>query len=94
MQKNRTFNTLDPIVLKTADGQMLQVEKDFKYLGSCINSSEKDIKVRNSLKWNALHSMQIIWKSKINVLRKRRLIVATVESVLIYGSEAWTLNFQ
>ena len=33
------FNTLYPIVIKTADGQTLQVEKDFKYLGSWINSS-------------------------------------------------------
>ena len=60
------FNTLDSIVLKTADGQTLQVEKYFKYLGSWINSSGKDIKVRKALAWNALHSMHVIWKSKIN----------------------------
>ena len=53
-------NTFDPIVLKTAMGQMLQVEEDLKYLGSWINSSEKDIKVRKALAWNALHSMHII----------------------------------
>ena len=41
------FNTLDIIVLKTADGQTFKVEKDFKYLGYWINSSENDIKVRN-----------------------------------------------
>ena len=72
------FNTPESIVLKTADGQSLQVEKDFKYLGSWINSSEKDIKVRKAQAWNALHSMHVIWKSKINLPFKRRLFVATV----------------
>ena len=87
------FNTLDPIILKTADGQILDVEKDFKYLGSWINSSEKDIKVRKALAWNVLHSIQTLWKSKTNLpLKRRRLFVATVESVLLYGSEYWTLN--
>ena len=79
------FNTPESIVLKTDDGQTLQVEKDFKYLGCWINSSEKDTKVRKALAWNALrsvHSMYVIWKYKINLPLKRRLFVATVESVL------------
>ena len=61
------FNTPESIVLKTADGQTLQIEKYFKYLGSWINSSENDIKVKKNLAWNALHSMHVIWKSKINL---------------------------
>ena len=65
--KVMAFNTLDPIILKTADGQILDVEKDFKYLGSWINSSEIDIKVRKALSWNALHSMQTLRKSKTNL---------------------------
>ena len=92
--KVMAFNTPESIVLKTADGQTLQVEKDFKYLGSWINSSEKDIKVRKALAWNALHSMHVICKYKINLPLKRRLFVATVEIVLTYGSESWTLNVQ
>ena len=47
--KVMAFNTLDPIILKTADGQILDVEKDFKYFGSWVNSSEKDIKVTKAL---------------------------------------------
>ena len=90
--KVMAYNTLDPIILKTADGQILYVEKDFNYLGSWINSSEKDIKVRKVLAWNALHSMLTLWKSKTNLPLKRRLFVATVESELLYGSESWTLN--
>ena len=71
---------------------MLQVEKDLKYLGSWINSSENDIKLRTAQAWNALYSMHMICKSKINLPLKRILIVETVESVLIYGCESWTLN--
>ena len=88
------FNTPESIVLKLADGQILQVEKDFIYLGSWINSSEKDIKVRNALAWKAPHSMHIIWKTKINLPLKKRLFVATIESVLTYGYESWTLTVQ
>ena len=72
------FNTPDSIVFKTADGQTLQFEKDFKYLGSGINSSEKDIKVRKALAWNSLHSMHVIWTYNINLPLKRRIFVATV----------------
>ena len=79
--KVMAFNTPESIVLKTADGQTLQVEKDFKYLDYWINSSEKDITVRKAIVWNALHSMHVIWKSKINLPLTRRLFVATVESV-------------
>ena len=35
---------------------------------------------------------KIIWKSEINLPRKRRLFVSTVENVLIYGYDSWTLN--
>ena len=38
--------------------------------------------------------MHVIWKSKIKLPLKRRLFVATVESVLTYGSELWTLTVQ
>ena len=50
--------------------------------------------MRKALAWNALHSMHVIWKSKINLPLKSRLFVVTVESVLIYGSESWTVNVQ
>ena len=88
------FIIIDSIVLKTADFQTLQVEKDFKYLGSWINQLENNIKVRKFLARNALHNMHIIWKSKINLPLKRRLFVVTIEIVLIYESELWILNAQ
>ena len=88
------FNTSESIVLKTADGQTLQVEKYLKYRGYWINSSENDIKVRKALAWNALYSIDVIWKYKINLPLKIRIFVVTVESVLTYESESWTLTIQ
>ena len=36
--------------------------------------------------------MKIIWKSNMNRKIKVRLFRATVESVLLYNSETWTIN--
>ena len=36
--------------------------------------------------------MNKVWKSCMNNNLKRRLFVATVESVLLYGCEAWALT--
>ena len=58
------------------------------------STRQRDIKVRKVLAWNAIHSMHVIWKSKINLPLKRTLFVATVESVLTYISESWTLTVQ
>ena len=42
--------------------------------------------------WKALNTMSKVWKSCISDDLKRRLIVATVESVLLYGCETWSLS--
>ena len=47
------------------DKEIKRVE-DFKYLGSFIMSSEKDIKIRKAKAWTALNDMSEIWKSDIS----------------------------
>ncbi|XP_072170850.1 uncharacterized protein [Diadema setosum] len=74
------------------DGAVLDVKNDFKYLGSWIASTEQDIRIRRGHAWNALHSMRKVWKSQLSDDIKRRLFVTTVESVLLYGAETWTLT--
>ena len=66
--------------------------QDFKYLGSWVSSTEHDIKVRKALAWKALNTMSRVWKSGISKDLKRRLFVATMESVLLYGCEAWSTS--
>ena len=40
----------------------------------------------------ALNDMTRIWKSAMSIELKRKFFVATVESILLYGCEAWTLT--
>ena len=48
--------------------------------------------VRKALAWKALNDMNRIWRSEMNPMLKRKFLVATVESILLYGCEAWTLT--
>ena len=86
-------NTIQPNI-STMNGTVLEVTEDFKYLGSWVSSTQQDIKVRRALAWKALHSMRNVWRSNLRDSMKRRLFVSTVESVLLYGAETWTLTSQ
>ena len=89
--KVMTFNIPDTS-FSTMNNDEIEKVSDFKYLGSWMSSTEQDIKVRRALAWNALHKMSKVWKSTLRDDLKRRLFVATVESVLVYGAESWTLT--
>ena len=65
---------------------------DFIYLGSWIESTDREIRVRKEKAWGALHRLKDIWKSKLSKSLKVRLFIAACESVLLYGSETWTLT--
>ena len=71
---------------------MLREVRDFKYLGSWVNSTEQDLKVRKALAWRALNGMTSVWNSNLPRQIKLSFFYATVESVLLYGSECWTLK--
>ena len=49
-----------------------------------------DLKIRKALAWRTCHQIRNIWKSTLS--RKLRLMHTTVESVLLYGCETWTLK--
>ena len=87
--KSLAYNIQNPIPLHTADGTELEWTDDFKYLGSWVDSSEKDISVRKALAWKALNSMMKIWKSGMRRPLKVRFFVATIESILLIGCESW-----
>ena len=87
-----TYNIPEHSPLKTISGDELKEVTDFKYLGSWVGSTEGDIKVRKALAWKALNGMTKIWKSNISRKAKIDFFIATVETVLLYGCEAWTLT--
>ena len=76
----------------TTTGTVLKEVKDFKYLGSWVNSTEQDLKVREALAWRALNCMTGVWNSNLPRQIKLSFFYATVESVLLYGSDCWSLK--
>ena len=70
------FNSGD-VEVETLGGTKLEVVQDFKYLGSWIASSAKDIKVCRALAWSALHKMKRIWVPDMNRRLNGRLFVRT-----------------
>ena len=62
------------------------------YLSSNIVSTEKAVLIRISKAWSALDRLQTIWKSTLPEQIKKDFFRAVVESVLLYGSSAWTLT--
>ena len=89
--KYMSYNTIQQFEIKAIDGSNLKRVEDFKYLGACIDSSAKDLKIRKALSWRTCHQMRNIWKSTLSRKMKLRLMHTTVESVLLYGCETWTL---
>ena len=87
------YNILpDHSPLITTEGIALKAVNDFKYLGSWVNSSEQDLNARKALAWRALNGMACVWKSNLPRNIKLSFFHATVESVLLYGCETWTLK--
>ena len=61
-------------------------------MGSRVNSTEQDIKVRKALAWTALNVMKSVWKSNLSLRIKVSFFEALVESELLYDYESWTLK--
>ena len=90
--KYMAYNTDVQTPLRTREGIILEQKDDFKYLGSWVDESRKDIDVRKALAWKALNDMDKIWKSNMEPGLKKRFFVSTVEAILLYGCESWTLT--
>lgn len=80
--------------LVTLEGKNLKQVEDFKYLGSWLQSSKRDMEIRIGQAWHALSKMDKLWKSNLQRSLKIQFFRATVESVLLYGAECWTLTNQ
>ena len=76
----------------TTDGTQLEVVYDFKYLGSWIDNTEADLRSRKAEAWRACNKLTKVWKSDLSREIKVRLLGSAVESILLYGSDAWTLT--
>ena len=87
-----TFEHDSDMEIKTLNGKTLKLVVNFDYLGGRMESSEKDFQIRKALAWSAYNKLKTIWKSNIKKKIKEKLFVATVESVLLYNAETWTMS--
>ena len=90
--KFMAYNIKTDVALSTIEGSQLDQVQDFQYLGSWVDESEKDFHVRKALAWKACNKMRLLWKSNLPDLLKISFFRAAVESILLYGSEGWTLT--
>ncbi|CAF1094851.1 unnamed protein product, partial [Brachionus calyciflorus] len=75
------------------DGHQISTLDGFKYLGSYIRSSEKDIDMRTGLTWTTFEKLRhILISSKIELKFRMRIFSAACIPVLLYGFESWTLT--
>ena len=78
--------------MKSICGSVINQVEYFKYLGSYIILTKRDVNIMIAKAWAALNSMNIIWKSKLSIPLKINDFRAAVEAVLVYGSVTWTLT--
>ena len=71
--------------ISTLDGTPLKLVDKFTYLGSSVESTEKDIDTRLTKAWTAINRLSIIWKSDLTDKMKRSFFQAAVTSILLYG---------
>ena len=57
--------------ISTLDGTPLKLVDKFTYLGSSVESTEKDIDTRLTKAWTAINRLSIIWKSDLTDKMKR-----------------------
>ena len=67
--------------------------EDFKYLGSYVGSTEKDIDARIGLAWSAFDKLrEILTAPKLPIRLRTQVFNASCVSVLLYGCESWTMT--
>ena len=91
MAFNQTVVTTE---VTSFNGNAIKQVEIFKYVGGWLESSEHDVKIRIALVWSVCHRLLKIWKSTLSRKIKIRIFLATVESVLLYNCNTWTLTKQ
>ena len=74
----------DNIKLYVESGFIERVD-DFKYLGSWIKNSAKEISCRIGTAFTAAKQFKLIWRSQLPRKLKRLFFMSTVQSILFYA---------
>ena len=68
----------DDGIMKSKNGNIIKQVVNFKYIGSFIGSTEKNIEIIIAKSWSVLNRMHTIWKSKMSDNLKRSFFKAKV----------------
>ena len=74
-----------------SDGSQIEKEADFKYIGSYTNP-QNYIQCRKAQAWAAVHALDEVWRAPICRLTKLKIFRMTVEPILIYRCDSWSLT--
>ena len=88
----QVFDHEVPVDVMVKSGKSLKTVENFKYLGVWTENTSEDFAVRKVLAWSVCHKMKKMWNSNLPGRMKISLFLTTVESVLLYGAETWTLT--
>ena len=86
------YNFQQSPFIKTISGETIKEVSNYKYMGAWISSSEKDFEIIKALAWTVMHKMKRLWTYNMSNQLKIRAFKATVETVLLYGSQCWTVD--
>ena len=75
--------------ITSLNGDNIEKVEDFVYLGSKIRATESDIVARKAKAWAACYKLKQICKPALRKAIRVRLLIG---SVLLYGSETWTMT--
>ena len=89
--KMMSFNEDSINDVKSINGGFMEEVDNFKYLGGWMKCCQHDVKARKAQAWMACQKLIKIWKSSMSREIKIRLFLVTVESLLLYNAETWTL---
>ena len=73
----------------SSSGSQIEKVDDFKCIGSYTNSQQQ---CRKAQAWAAVHAIDKVWRAHICRLIKLKIFRTTVESILIYGCDSWSLT--
>ena len=57
-----------------------------------MKDSQNDFEIRKAQTWSAIYKMKLIWNSKMRNQIKIRTFKPTIEPILLYGSDCWTID--
>ena len=85
------LNLKSEFVMNSLGGSKIEKVNDFKYLG-CYTTTSYDMDLRIGQAWGAMNSLNKVWKSNIKSATKTKVFKASVESILLYGSDSWSVT--